>query len=134
MDQFFKGFQGFKFPQVDFNDFFAMQRKNLEAFSAANQIISEGAQTIARRGTEFVRENVEEALNASRDLMTTNAPEKNAGKQTEFAKSAVKNGLSQFREVTEMATKSQFEAFDILSNRFAASVEEAKTLAEKTAA
>ena len=131
MDQFFKGFQGFKFPQVDANDVFGLYRKNLEAFSAANQIVSEGAQTIARRGTEFLRDNVEETLNATREMMTSSSPEANAQKQSDFAKQAMQNGMNQFREVTEMATKSQFEAFDVLSNRFASNVEEAKNIAAK---
>lgn len=131
MDQFFKGFKGFQYPQIDMNEVFSVYRKNLEAFSAANQIMSEGAQTIARRGAEFMRDNVEESLNATRELMTTNTPEKNAAKQAEYTKQAAQNSMNQFREVTEMATKSQFEAFDVLSNRFASSIEETKTIAEK---
>lgn len=136
--QNFPGFQNFQAPQtfktpaVDMNKFFTLQRKNIEAFSAATQALSEGTQAIARRGAEFVRDHVEEALNTSREVMAAGAaPDKAMEKQGDFAKSVIENTVDQLREVTEMATKTQFEAFDILSSRFSRSVEEAKGLAEK---
>ncbi len=139
-NDYFKAFQGFpqfqgvKAPQMDVNKLFTLQRKNLEAFSAAGQTINEGAQAIARRGAEFVRDNVEEALSTSRDLMTGGTtPDKAASAQGEFAKQVFQNALEQLREVSEMASKAQFEAFDILSNRFSRSIDEVKDLANKAA-
>lgn len=120
-------FQAPQFIAVDFNKLFTLQRKNLEAFSAAQKMLNEGAQAIARRGAEFIRENMEDALSTSRDVVSnTAAPDKAAAKQADYAKNFVKNTTDQLREVSEMASKTHFEAFDILSSRFSRSVEEAK--------
>ena len=129
--------QGFKMPQMpqyDASSGFSSMRKNAEAASAAFQAFTEGFQQVARRNVEFVRENVESGLNAARDLMTTTTPDTNAAKQAEYAKDFAKKGMSQFREVTEMMSKAQFDAFDIINKRLTASMNEAKKMSDKKAA
>ena len=130
----FNSFKNF----LDFNQLFSTQRRNIEALSAANQVVVEGAQAVTRRQAEVMRENVEELLRASRELMTTGSPESNLSRQAEFAKNIVENTLTNLREVTEMITKSGFEAFDVLNKRAAESLEEinkaSHTSAKKKAA
>src|ERR1700733_10547022 len=99
----------------DFNQIFSTQRRNIEALSAANQAVVEGAQAISRRQAEVIREHVEESLKASKDLLTSGTPETNMNKQADFAKGIFESTLSNLREITEMATKSGFEAFDVLN-------------------
>ena len=118
---------------LDMNQLFATQRRNLEAFAAANQAVVEGAQAITRRQAEVIRDNVEEALTASKELMTTGTPETGINKQAELAKTMFENSLANLRELTEMATKSGFEAFDVLNKRAAESFEEVSQAAAKTA-
>ncbi len=108
----------------DYNQLFSTQRRNIEALSAANQAIVEGAQAISRRQAEVVRENVEDFLKASKELMTGGSPETSLTRQSELAKTIFENTLSNMREVTEMATKSGFEAFDVLNKRTAETLEE----------
>ena len=108
----------------DFNQFFSTQRRNIEALSAANQAIVEGAQAISRRQAEVIRDNVESVLKASKDLMTGGSPEQSVTKNADLAKSIFENSLSHLREITETATKSSFEAFDVLRERTAARLEE----------
>ncbi len=108
----------------DLSQLINTQRRNIEAFTAANQAVVEGAQAISRRQAEVLREQVEQGLKASRDMMTGGAPEANISKQAEFAKSMFENALSNVREVTEMVTKSSFEAFDLLNKRASESLEE----------
>jgi phasin family protein len=127
-------FKGFQAPQVDMNKFFTLQRKNIEAFSAASKALNEGAQAIARRNADFMRDNMEDVLSNSRTLMSSgSAPDKAAAKQADFTKNFVKNTSEQLREVSEMASKTQFEAFDILSSRFTRATEEAKEFTASTA-
>lgn len=109
---------------VDFNQLFSTQRRNIEAVSEANQVVVESAQAISRRQAEVVRDNVESALKASKDLMTGGNPETSIGKQADFARSFFENTLANLREMTEMLTKSSFEAFDVLNKRAAESLEE----------
>lgn len=108
----------------DFNQVFSTQRRNIEALTAVNQAVVEGAQAISRRQAEVVRQNVEHVLKASKDMMTTGTPEVNVTKQADLAKSIFENTLSNLREITETVTKSGFEAFDVLNKRVAESMEE----------
>jgi phasin family protein len=113
----------------DFNQLFATQRRNIEALSAANQAVVEGVQAISRRQAEVVRSNVEGVLKASKDIMSSGTPESNLTKQAELTKSIFENTLSNLREITETATKSGFEAFDVLNKRMAESLEEISSAA-----
>lgn len=108
----------------DMNELFSTQRRNIEALSAANQAVVEGAQAISRRQAEVIRGHVEETLKASKDLMTSGTPETNMTKQADFAKNIFESTLSNLREITEMATKSGFEAFDVLNKRAAETLQE----------
>lgn len=109
---------------LDFNQLFSTQRRNIEAISAANQAAVEGAQAIARRQAEIARSNVETALKASKDLLTSGTPETNLAKQAELTKSFFESALTNLREVSEMATKASFEVFDVLNQRAAENFEE----------
>lgn len=108
----------------DFNQLFSTQRRNIEALSTVNQVVVEGAQAISRRQAEVVRSNVENVLKASKDMLTGSSPETSIAKQAELAKAIFENTLSNLREMTEMVTKSGFEAFDVLNKRAAESIEE----------
>jgi phasin family protein len=119
----------------DMNQLFSTQRRNIEALSAANQAVVEGAQAISRRQAEVIRGHVEETLKASKDLLTSGTPETNVTKQADYAKGLFESTLSSLREITEMATKSGFEAFDVLNKRAAETLEEiSKASAATTAA
>jgi phasin family protein len=109
----------------DFNQVFSTQRRNLEALSAANQAVVEGAQAISRRQAEVFRANVENVLKVSKEVMTSaGTPEVGVGRQADLARALFENTLSNLREVTETVTKSGFEAFDVLNKRVAESLEE----------
>ena len=109
---------------IDMNQIFNTQRRNIEALSAANQAVVEGAQAISRRQAEVIRDHVEESLKASKTLLTSGTPETNLAKHADFAKNIFETALSNLREITEMATKSGFEAFDVLNKRAAETLEE----------
>lgn len=108
----------------DFNQLFSAQRRNIEALSAANQVMVEGVQAVSRRQAEVLRDNVEQVLKASRDIFQTGSAENNLGRQTECARSILENNINSFREVTETLTKSSFEALDVLNKRAAESMDE----------
>ncbi len=108
----------------DYSQLLTIGRRNLEAFSEANQAIIENTQAIARRQAEIVRTNVEGALKASKDIFTSGTPETNLSKQATFAKNSFEGALSNMREVSEMAAKSCFEIFDVITSRAAETIEE----------
>ena len=131
---FFKSFSDFKVPSVDFNNVFAIHRRNLEAFSAANQVVSEGFQAYARRQAEITQENVERTLEAAKELFSASTPEAGVAKQTQFAKDLLQRSVDNMRELSEMASKSNVEAIDLLSKRAVETIEEFGKAAGTTAA
>lgn len=118
---------------LDMNQLFATQRRNVETLSAVNQAMVESAQAIARRQAEIARDNVESVLKASKDIFSGNNPEASIAKQSDLAKSIFENTLSNLREVVETATKSSFEAFDIVNQRMAESLSEVSKAAGNAA-
>jgi phasin family protein len=119
---------------MDFNQVFSTQRRNIEAMSEINQIAVENTQALSRRQAEIARESVESALKASKELMTSGAsPEASASKSAKAAREFFENTLSNLREMTEMVTKSGFEAFDVMNRRASESFDEMSNVAAKAA-
>ncbi len=109
---------------LDFNQIFSTGRRNLEAANAATQVVVESAQTISRRQAEVARANIDNALKVSKDLLTSGTPETAISKHADLMKAFFENTLTNLREVSELVTKSSFEAFDVLNRRTAESMEE----------
>jgi phasin family protein len=126
-----KLFGGFTLPGFDFEALMAVQRKNLEAFTQANQLAIEGFQAFAKMQVDLTRTAIDEASALMRDWAETGAPEAKLHKQAEFAKNALAKGVSNTRELVELASKTQTEAFDVLKKRFTESVDEMASFAKK---
>lgn len=108
----------------DYNQVLSTGRRNLEAASEASQAVVENVQAISRRQSEIARETLEGAMKASKDIFTSGTPETNIAKQAAYAKDAFESALSNLREVSEMAAKSCFEIFDVVTSRASESIEE----------
>ena len=123
--------KGFSLPNFDFNTIFDIQRKNIEAFTAASQTFSQGLQTVAKRQSEIARQQVEQF----QSLLSASAPtakvEDNLVKQADLVKNAYEKNVSSARELQDILTKVTTEASDILSRRVVASLDEIKSVAQK---
>ena len=123
--------KGFSIPNFDFGTVFDIQRKNIEAFTAASQTFSQGLQTVAKRQSEIARQQMEQF----QSLLTTAAPtakvEDNLVKQADLVKAAYEKNVSNARELQDILTKVTTEASDILSRRVVASLDEIKSVAQK---
>ena len=128
-----KMFAGFTFPGFDVEALMATQRKNLEAFTQANQLAVAGFQALAKMQVELTRAAMDQASTLVRDWAETSAPEVKLQKQAEFAKQALEKGVSNTRELVELASKTQTEAFDVLNKRFTESVDEMTSFVKKEA-
>ena len=91
---FGKLFVNGKAPMFDFEAAIAAQRKNVEAFTAANRIAVEGTQAVLRRQAELVREAIEELSSVSKEFTAAGSAEDKLLKQAELAKSAFENALA----------------------------------------
>jgi phasin family protein len=130
---FTKYMADFKVPGVDVTAFAEAQRKNFEAVAAANQLAYEGAQAVARRQQEIMRQAFEEASQMLATMTGEGKPETKFAKQAEAAKQAYTQGVANFREIAEMSAKSGTECFEVINKRIAESLDEMKAAMEKAA-
>jgi phasin family protein len=129
-----KAFAGFAIPGFNVEAMMAAQRKNVEAFTQANQLAIEGAQAFARRQVEIAREAVEEASTLFRELSQPGAPQEKIAKNTELAKTSFEKSLATAKELAELVTKANTEAFNVLTKRVTESFQEMREVATAKAA
>lgn len=129
-----KAFAGFTIPGFNVEAMMASQRKNVEALTQANQLAIEGAQALARRQVEIAREALDEAPALFRELSQPGAPQERLAKNAELAKATFEKSLANARELTELMTKANAEAFNVLTKRMTESFEEIRDVASSKAA
>jgi phasin family protein len=124
----------FRVPTVDVEAMVASQRKTIEAFTQANQLAVEGVQAVARRQVEIARQSIEDFTGLFREITQPGTPEEKMAKQAEAVKGALEKGLANARELTELVTKANTEAFNVLNKRVAEGLDEVRDYAKKRAA
>ncbi len=117
-------------PGMDAEKLVEAQRKNIEALAAANKTAADGMQAVMTRQAEILKRSMEEATAAMQEMLSAGAPEDQVAKQVEITKDGFESAISNMRELSEMMSKSQNEALDILNTRIAESLEEFKALSK----
>ena len=117
-----------KIPGFDISALMAAQSKNLEALTAANKITLEGMQSIAKRQAEILAQAVSEISSMAQQLASSSSPQEAGKKQAELVQQAFEKALANMRELAEMFSKTNTEAFDLINKRFTESLEELKNL------
>src|SRR6267142_504430 len=97
----------------DFEALWAAQRRNLEAFSQANQLAAEGMQALARRQIELTRETFEGFSALLRDLSQPASAEDRIAKNTDYAKQMLDTGVSPGRQVVSIGAKTDAHAAEV---------------------
>src|SRR5258708_2061859 len=113
----------FRLPGVDFAALVDRERKNIEALAKANRIAFEGGQRLARRQAEILQETMAKVV--------AGAGQEAAQRRADLAKEGFEKALANMRELAEMATKSQKEAFDVVRKRIEENVEGIRTFGKK---
>jgi phasin family protein len=129
-----KLFGDFRVPSLDVEAVVASQRKNIEALTQANQLAVEGVQAVARRQVEIARQAIEELSAMVQGFTQPGTPEERLAKQAELAKAALERGLSNARELTELVTKANTEAFNVINKRVTEGLDEIRDFAKKRVA
>ncbi len=124
----------FKVPGLDVEGLMASQRKNIEALTQANKLALEGVQAVFKRQAEILRQAVEEAATAAKDLTDASTPQDKAIRQTELTKDVFERGLANARELSEIIAKSNSEACELLNKRFTQVLDEIKDSIRKISA
>jgi phasin family protein len=114
----------FRLPGVDFAALVDRERKNIEALAEANRIAFEGWQSLVRRQAEILQETMKKVV--------ADAGQEDAiKKRADLAKEGFEKALANMRELAEMATKSQKEAFEVVRKRIEENVEGIRNFGKK---
>ena len=114
----------FRLPGVDFAALVDRERKNIEALAKANRIAFKGWQRLVRRQAEILQETMKKVV--------ADAGQEDAiKKRADLAKEGFEKALANMRELAEMATKSQKEAFDVVRKRIEENVEGIRNFGKK---
>lgn len=133
MTEFSKMLERMAVPGVDLQAMMSLQQKNLEALQLANKTMMEGFQLVLRREIEIARASLDDAMKTMQDLVKETDPSANARLRFDVAKNTVEKTLANLRELSELAQKSNEEAFSILNQRTLESFDEVKAaMAAKT--
>ena len=114
----------FRLPGVDFTAFVDRERKNIEALVKANRIAFEGWQRLVRRQAEMLEETMKK-------VVADAGQEDVKKKRADLAKEGFEKALANMRELAEMTTQSQKEAFDVIRKRIEENVEEIRNFGKK---
>ena len=114
----------FAVPGVDAKVLVEAQRKNIETLTAANRAAYEGAQAIAQRQAEILREAASEAVKATRELSAVTTPQDHFVKQTQLVKQGYEAAVANWRELAEMNAKSGATVADLISKRVSEGLDE----------
>lgn len=128
-----KLFGGYQGPEM--KDLMDSQRKNFEALAAANKTAVEGFQAVFTRQGEILKQVMDEANAMLQSMNASGAkPDAAAAQNIDHVKDALEQSVSNMRELSEMVSKSQQEAFDILNGRMTEILEELKGAVDQPAA
>lgn len=133
LSDFTKAFADMRTPGVvDMGALVAMQRKNIEALTEANQLALEGAQAVLRHQLELTRRTMEQFSEMMTGFMQPNGSmEDRIAKHAEYSKSALEKGVSNARELADLVTKANTDAFNVLTRRVSETLGELRDLAKK---
>ncbi len=131
----FKSFMAqMKLPAMpDMEALMSAHRRNLETLSAANRVAMEGAQAVAKRHMEILKQTMSE-LSESVTMMTSPAaPQDQAARQAELLKRSYEHAVSNMKEIGDLIQKSNGEALELLNHRFTEALGEVKSLVSQGA-
>ena len=114
-------------PGIDMHAVIEARRKDVEALTQANQMAYESMQALVRREAEILQQTMAE-WQAAMTAMAGKNPAEMASKGTELATQAFGKALANMRELAEMASRSQVQAYEVLNRRFQENLEELRKM------
>ncbi len=119
-----KAFGEFKMPTLNVEALVAVHRKNMEAITSANQVAIEGFQALARRQAELAKQSFEATTSMVQAVTSAQTPEEKVACQAEATKATMGRCLSSLKELTDVMTRNQYQAMELVSNRVCESMDE----------
>ena len=122
----------FAMPNVDMDAFMAVQRRNVEALTTANQIAADGGKTFAALQSEILRRTMDGYAAVVTGMMAVSDPKTGAVKQAAFAKDSFEKSVDDVRELAAIATATQAKTLDVINKRVVEGMDEFQAIATKS--
>lgn len=119
-----KMMEGFSPAGLDPAKLWEAQQKNLEALIAANQTAASGVQAVFAKQVAMLQEAMEDARAQLEAIDASAMDPTKATAQSEIAKASFERTLERMSELVETAQTANGEAFEIVSDRVKAAMEE----------
>jgi phasin family protein len=112
-------------PKVDFDSMLSLYKSNVETFVAAQRIMFDFSQTLAKRQVEMLKETFAKA----EVMMKGWDGKKQPQVYVEEAKAAIEKAMADVKETMDLGMKAQHEVVDLFVKRATANFDEVKSLA-----
>ena len=116
----------FKFPMINVETVVETSRKNFAAVTTASTAAVESFKTVATRQGDMFRAALEDFSKHGSDVLSAATVEEKIAKQIDVAKKSYDLALANGKELADLYSKGQTEAFETLSARVAELTEEVK--------
>lgn len=103
-------------------------RKDLKALMEANEKSYQGLQAVVQRQTEMLKSSIAEWQGTVQGMTSAGTAKEGLSRLDSMGKAAFKQALDDIRELSELAAKSQADAFNVVRNRIRENVEEVSKL------
>lgn len=129
-------FSGNEFSQImdqfqsapfDLKTFMESNRKNVQAIAEAQQVAIENMQSLAQRQSEIISQLVEDQSALAKEMLGEGSPETKIAKNADLFKKIYERTIKNMHELSDMISKSNTEASNIINKRVSASMGEIKT-------
>ena len=130
LSDYTKIFEDYKMQNFDLQGILETQRKNIQAFSEAQQSLLGNMQSIAQRHSEIISKAMQEQSKLTSELLREGKPDDKIAKNAELIKKNYEQAMSNFSEIAEMVKKANSEASGILNRRAKASMKEIKSVVD----
>jgi phasin family protein len=91
--------------------------KNAAALINANQVVFDGLKTLAQRERDLFESTVADYCKVTNDALALVSFEEKASKQADAARHIYESSVARFRELSDIAVKTNITAIDILNAR-----------------
>lgn len=106
-----------KFPTVDFATMSSIFKRNTEAFSEANHVVSEKMQNVFKKISEIYQDQASQAVNMLKNTMSTNNLEDAMNHQKEYFKNSLDNSVVHAKELIETTANASKQIFDVIGDK-----------------
>ncbi len=121
----------FKLPTVNVETLVETGRKNFAALTTAGTTTVESLKTIAQRQGDMFRAAMEDFSKHGSEVLAAATVEEKAAKQIDFVKKSYDVALANTKELADLYTKGQSDAFETLNARIAELTDEVKAAIAK---